>query len=65
MTEKEKTEYTKIALALAGIATDKMTCELVWRSYEGIQKKKGEFSIEDSSKIIAMVQKKYNPKKKK
>ena len=51
MTNKLKTEYTKIALALTGIAVSKKLAEMIWRTYEKIQEKKGNFNIIDAMEI--------------
>jgi hypothetical protein len=61
MTNKEKTNYTRIGLGLVGVAVDSMTAEVVWRTIEGIQQKKGKFAISDAVDIKCLVEKTYKP----
>lgn len=56
MTHSEKTQYTRIGLGLAGIVASDTAAETIWRVYEEIQVKKGEFSIKDATKIQADIQ---------
>lgn len=63
MTDKEKTDYTRLALSLCSVAiVTNRVAELIWRTVEGIQEKKGGFSIMDSCKIEEIVRKKYEEK---
>jgi len=57
MTNKEKTDYTRIGLGLCDILVNNMTAEVIWRTIEGIQKKKGKFSIRDAVDIKVLVEK--------
>jgi len=59
MKKKDKTNYTRIGLSLCGIGVDNQTAEIIWRTIEGIQKKKGKFSISDAVSIKASVEKSY------
>lgn len=63
MTQKEKIEYFKTALALCSIVADTKTCDLIIRNYEGILNKKGEFSLTDSFDIQCQIEKEYSKKK--
>lgn len=56
MTSNEKTQYTRIALGLAGVVANDTAAETIWRVYEEIQKKKGKFSIIDATKIQSDIQ---------
>jgi hypothetical protein len=62
MSDTEKTNYTKIGLALAGIAVSKQTAELLWRTVDGINAKKGQFSLSDQCDIERIVFGKIRPK---
>jgi hypothetical protein len=57
MTNSEKTQCVRIALGLAGIVTSDKGSEIIWRVYEQIQKKKGNFSIKDAVEIENDIQK--------
>ncbi len=59
MTNKEKTDYTRIGLGLCDIGVNNMTAEVIWRTIEGIQKKKGKFSISDAVDIKLSVERSY------
>lgn len=59
MTNKEKTDYTRIGLGLCDIGVNNMTAEIIWRTIEGIQKKKGKFSISDAVDIKLSVERSY------
>ena len=63
MTPEEKTNYTRIGLALAGIAANDTTCEIIWRTVDGINEKKGQFSLRDAVDIEVKVTGKYTPKR--
>lgn len=64
MQEDKKTHYTQIGLGLSGIVVDRPTAEIIWRTIEGIQQKKGKFSIKETSKIQAYVIDKFDRQKK-
>lgn len=51
MTDSTKTQYLRLGLGLAGISASDKACETIWKVYEGILKKEGEFSISDAVKI--------------
>ena len=59
MTNKDKTNYTRLGLSMCGIGVDNQTAEVIWRTIEGIQKKKGKFSISDAVDIKVSVEKTY------
>jgi len=59
MTNKEKTDYTRIGLGLCDIVVNNMTAEVIWRTIEGIQQKKGKFSLRDAVDIKVLVEKSY------
>lgn len=63
MTGDEKTNYTRIGLGLSGVVVNNMTAEIIWRTVEGLQKKKGKFSISDSVEIEMLVKGKLEKKK--
>ena len=63
MTTEEKTQYTRIGLALVGIPANDATCEIIWRTVDGINEKKGEFSLRDAVDIEVKVKGKYTQKK--
>lgn len=64
MQEEEKTQYTRIGLGLSGIVVGSQTAEIIWRTIEGIQEKKGDFSIKDTAKIEVLVKGKFDSSKK-
>lgn len=55
----QKTNYTRIGLAMCGIAVNNKTSELIWRLQEGMYKKGGEFALSDSVDIEVLIDKKY------
>lgn len=59
MTEKDKTNYMRMALAMADIPVGVVHAEIIWRIYEGINKKKGGFSVKDATSIATQVCDKY------
>lgn len=60
LTDKEKTEFTRIALGLAGISVkDGITPEIIWRTFESMQKLGGKFSLRDGTMVKAAVEQKY------
>jgi len=59
----EKTNYTRIGLGLSGVVVNNMTAEIIWRTVEGLQKKKGKFSISDSVEIEILVKGKLEKKR--
>lgn len=62
MTEQEKIKYFQMALAIVGIKVDEQTADLVGRVYEGVKKKKGNFSIKDAVAIEFAVKCKIDEK---
>lgn len=60
MTPEEKTNYLHIALALSDIGVTDEVSELIWTTYEVIQKKKGQFNLEDACRIKQSVKEKYH-----
>lgn len=54
---ENKTKYTRIALAIVGILVDDTTAEFFWRVNERIIEKGGNYSLEDSAEIEALVTK--------
>jgi len=63
MTGDEKTNYLRIGLGLSGVVVNNMTAEIIWRTVEGLQKKKGEFSVSDQVEIEMLVKGKLEKKK--
>lgn len=62
MTDKEKSDYLKIGLALHGIVVNLKTSEMIWRTVEGIQQKKGDFNLKDAVDIEIKVTGRYTKK---
>lgn len=60
MTDKEKINYMRIGLGLAGVVVNNLTSEIIVRIYEGIQKKGGKFSLDDATDIEFNVTEKHN-----
>lgn len=60
MTDEQKTNYLRISLALSKAVIDNRTAELIWRSYEGIIQKQGQWSLEDQAYIEVLVHDKYD-----
>lgn len=54
-TDKQKTKYTKMALALCGCGVDDITAEIIWRVHNKLAKHGSELSIMHTSKILAKV----------
>ncbi len=63
MTCEEKTNYLRIGLGLSGVVVNDFTAEIIWRTVEGLQKKKGEFSVSDQVEIEMLVKGKLEKKK--
>jgi hypothetical protein len=63
MTNEERTNYTRMGLAIVGIQIDETTSELVWKMCEGIKRKKGNFSIKDAVQIEYEVKGKIEKKR--
>jgi len=59
---KEKVDYMRIGLGLAGVNVNNMTAELIVKTYEGVLAKGGQFSVHDAAKIEVEVTGKYTPK---
>lgn len=51
MIDSKKTQYLRLALGLAGLGANDKAAETIWRVYEGILEKEGDFSIKDAVKI--------------
>jgi len=62
MTEKEKTQYIRSALGLAGVAVNDYMAEMIWRMYERLQEKGGTFDLRDAAGIEAFMNEKFNIK---
>lgn len=62
LTEKEKTKYLRSALGLSGVAVNDYMAEMIWRMYESLQEKGGDFNLRDASKIEAFMNEKFNIK---
>lgn len=56
-TDKEKTQWTRLALGIAGVTcnTD-VTPEIIWRTFEAMQRLGGKFSVRDGARIKAQVE---------
>lgn len=63
MTQKEKTDCTRIALALSGICVNNKTVELIWRTVDGLNAKGDQFSVRDQVAIEVQVTGKVSKKK--
>jgi hypothetical protein len=63
MIEKQKTTFMRVGLGLAGVIVDEMTAEKIWRIYEDLYFKKGDFSMRDALKIESEVSFKYKKRK--
>jgi hypothetical protein len=63
LTDEQKTNYLRIALALSKIGVDKMMAELIWRTYEGLVQKQGNHTVDDQSAIEVLVNAKFETKK--
>ena len=62
LTTVQRTEYTRLGLAMCGIPINNKTAELIWRLQVGMYEKGGDFSIADSVAIEVFVDKKYAEK---
>lgn len=60
---KQKIDYTRMALSLAGLVVGDAGAELVLQVTSEIDRLGGKFSILDAAKIEAYICKKYNVKK--
>jgi hypothetical protein len=63
MIQSKKVQYMRIGLSLCGIPVSDRVAEIIVEVNEGIQKKKGEFSITDAVDIELRVNRKYDKKK--
>jgi len=63
MLEKQKTTFMRLGLGLAGVVVDDVTAEKIWRIYEDLTFKKGDFSMRDVIKIESEVSVKYKKRK--
>jgi hypothetical protein len=63
MIEKQKTTFMRLGLGLAGVVVDDMTAEKIWRIYEDLYFKKGDFSMRDVLKIESEVSLKFKKRK--
>lgn len=59
MTQAQKVQYARIALALIGIPADDMHAEMVITTIEHLQKKGGDFNLRDAAGITAKITEKY------
>jgi hypothetical protein len=62
LTLEQKVSYMRIGLSLCEIGVNDAAAEIIVKTYEGILKKGGNFSIEDAVKIEVEVKGKYNKK---
>lgn len=62
MTIENKIQYLVMALSLQQIQVNEVVAEAIIRTYEGILEKKGEFSIDDITKIQSELMEKYRQK---
>lgn len=58
LTEKDKTRFTRISLAMVGIAVNNHTAESLWRIFERMSDLGGKFSLRDGSEIQAFMDEK-------
>ena len=63
MTDKEKTTYLRIALALQGIVTNDEMCDRIIATYEKVLKMKGKFTIKDAVQLEIGMDRKYAEEK--
>ncbi len=63
--EPDNIDYLKMALALYGIAVDRMTAELIIETHEAICKKGGAFNIKDSVELEWRIRLKHRLKSQK
>jgi hypothetical protein len=63
LTDESKTQHTRIALNLAGCRCDDKSAEVVWRVFDAIAKKGGNFSMKDGCEIEIKVKGELTPKK--
>jgi hypothetical protein len=59
MIEKQKTTFMRLGLGLAGVVVDDETAEKIWRIYEELNFKKGDFAMRDVIKIESEITVKY------
>jgi len=62
LTNELKTTYLNLGLRLLNIDIDNRATELIWRCYDGILKKKGNYGLSDSIEIEIMVNGYYKEK---
>ena len=60
LSEEERANYMKIALALQGVACDPIMAKRIILTYERIGKLGGNFSVEDAVEIDFMLKKDAN-----
>ena len=59
LSEVKKTQFTRIAMGLAGISINDATAELVWRTLKRMDEKMEDFSITDGVELEFFIRKKY------
>lgn len=62
MSEQEKIEYMRLALALQRISVDEAVADTIVQTYGAILKLGGDFSLKDAVKIEMDIRKKYAKK---
>jgi hypothetical protein len=62
ITDKERIDYLKMALAIAEVQASEHACDLIIRVYQKIEEKGGDVDLWDLSKIRATMQEKYKLK---
>ena len=62
MSEQEKIEYMRVALALQKISVDEAIADTIVQTYGAILKLGGKFSLEDAVKIEMNIREKYAKK---
>lgn len=58
-TKEDSVKYLKMALALAQVAVNDFTAELIIDTWDEIERKGGKFNIEDAVRIEWNLRKKY------
>lgn len=59
MTQKQKIQYMRIGLAMAGVAVVDKTADLIVSVYELTMKKKGNTDLGDIVRVQAEIERKY------
>jgi len=62
MKHEKKIQYLRIGLSLQNIGTNDRICDQIIRTYEGLLKKGGNFTLDDAVDIELAIEREYKAK---